>query len=160
MGDIVKKVKICGLSRSGKLLKPNRPARDWPEVLALVDTGATASVITRAFADLAGAEVIPGLRTHQGRACDGALMVIHLDGCRPSYHMVIVDDQLAKAAEPNAFMILGHDYLQDNRARIDYDNGEVVSCPPRPVSQKPKKSVKSGRRAGARMRSPRIRKSG
>lgn len=138
MGDIIKKVKICGLAKSGKLFKPVRATRDWPEVKAIVDTGATASVITRTLADLAGAEVIPGMRTNQGRACDGAFMVIHLPGCRPSYHVVIVDDRLAASAEPNAFMILGHDYLQDNRARIDYDNGEVVSCPPRLPGSKPR----------------------
>jgi hypothetical protein len=149
MGDIVKKVKICGLARSGKLLKPSRPTRDWPEVEAIVDTGATASVITRALADLAGAEVIPGLRTHQGRACDGALMVLHLAGCRPSYHMVVVDDRLVEAAESSAFMILGHDYLQDNRARIDYGNGEVVSCPSR---KPPKRRTKAGPRNGTRRR--------
>jgi len=27
-------------------------------------------------------------------------------------------------------LILGHDYLQAHRARIDYGNGEIVSCPP------------------------------
>jgi len=127
MGDIIKKIKICGLR--GKLFKPVYPARDWPEVKALVDTGSTASVITRALADLAGAEVVPGMRTHQGRACDAALMKLHLPGCRPSTHVVIVDDRLAANAEPEAHMILGHDYLQDNRARIDYASGELVSCP-------------------------------
>jgi hypothetical protein len=130
MGDIVKKVKLCGLVRRGKLLQPVRAPRDWPTVEAIVDTGATASVITQAIADLAGAEVIPGLRTYQGRSCNGALMVLRLAGCKPSYHMVVVDDRLAASAGPQAFMILGHDYLQDNRARIDYGNGEVVSCPP------------------------------
>jgi hypothetical protein len=135
MDDIVKKVKICGLARSGKRLKPVRATKDWPTVEALVDTGATASVITRALADLAGAEIITDLRTHQGRACDGALMVLHMAGCRPSYHMVIVDDRLVKAAEPH-FMILGHDYLQDNRARIDYNNAAVASCPPRRADSK------------------------
>jgi hypothetical protein len=156
MGDIVKTVKICGLAKSGELLKPVHATRDWPEVEALVDTGATASVITRTLAELAGAEIIPGLRTHKGQACDGALMVLQLAGCKPSYHMVIVDDRLAASAEPQAFMILGHDYLQDQRARIDYDNGEVVTCPPRlPPSKKPSKpsNGSSGRRTKAASRS-------
>jgi hypothetical protein len=151
MGDIVKKVKLSGLVRRGKLLKPVHAVRDWPEVEAIVDTGATASVITRTLADLAGAEIIPGLRTYRGRSCDGALMALHLEGCRPSYHMVVVDDRLAATAEPSAYMILGHDYLQDNRARIDYDNGELVTCPPRPT--KPSKATKrkssNGRRRKA-----------
>ena len=149
VGDIVKKVKLCGLERRGRLLKPVRAPKDWPEIEAIVDTGATASVITRTLASLAGAEIIPGLRTYRGRSCDGALMVLRLAGCRPSYHMVVVDDRLAATAEPSAYMILGHDYLQDNRARIDYDDGELVTCPSRPPA-KPSKATKRKSNNGRR----------
>ena len=40
MGDIVKKVKLSGLVRRGKLLKPVHAVRDWPEVEAIVQLGA------------------------------------------------------------------------------------------------------------------------
>lgn len=131
MGDIVKKIKLCGLAFDGDVLKPVHEQRDWPAIKALVDTGATSSVITRTLAELAGAKIMPDTKTFRGGLLDGAMVVIQLPGCKPSYHHVVVDDELAASAEPHAFMILGHDYLQDNRVRIDYDNGEIVTCPPR-----------------------------
>lgn len=148
MGDIVKKIKLCGLAFEGDVLTPVHAQRDWPEVKALVDTGATSSVITRTLAELAGAKIMPGTKTFRGGLLDGAMVVIQVPGCKPSYHHVVVDDGLAADAEPHAFMILGHDYLQDNRVRIDYDNGEVVTCPPRLPSKKPSKpsNGSSGRR--------------
>jgi len=131
MGDIVRKVKLCGLVRRGKKLELVRDWDECPEINALIDTGASASVITRTLAELAGAEVMPGLKKLHGRLRDGAFMAVRLTGCGPSPHVVVVDDQLAAEAAPDAFMILGHDYLQDNRARIDYANGDLVTCPPR-----------------------------
>ena len=129
MGDIISKVKLCGLSRDGKL------QRDWrrcPEVDALVDTGATATVIPRYLAALAGARVVPGLRHMQRRPYDGAMVALRVEGCPVSPHVAVVSDRLASRAKPAAEIILGHDYLQDNRVRIDYeDRRPGVTCPPR-----------------------------
>lgn len=129
-GDIVRMVKLCGLSRSGKLL---RAWNDCPEVDAIVDTGATVTVVSRSLAELAGAEIVPGVQILHGRPRDAAWMVIRLNvpGCRRSKQLVVVDDRVAASAGPRAFMILGHDYLRSNNAQISYDNDKgLVSCPP------------------------------
>ena len=139
-GDIVRKVKLCGLSRGGKLL---RLWRDCPEVDALIDTGATVTIISRTLAELAGAEIVPDLQILHGRPHDGALLAIKLasPGCGRSEHLVVVDDRRAATAGPHAFMILGSDYLQDHCVRIDYANGILVSCPPRQVASKRRRNV-------------------
>jgi hypothetical protein len=115
MDDIVRKVKLCGLTFGGEL------RRDWSDCLevdALV-TETTTSVISRKLAELAGAEVARGARTFRGPLHDGALVALQLEGYKPSHHFVVVDDRLAETAKPPALMILGRDYLQDNRVRID-----------------------------------------
>ena len=128
MNDIVRTIKLCGLRLRSDTLKPVRREADWTKVKALIGPG-TASVITRALAHRAGAQVIPGLRTHHGHVHDGALMVLYLAGCSPSYHMVVVDDQLVAATSgPLAHMILGNEYLVDNRALFDR-NDELFVCP-------------------------------
>ena len=145
-GDIVRKVKLCGLSRGGKLL---RSWRDCPEVDALVDTGATVTIISRTLAELAGAEIVSDLQILHGRPRDGALMAIKLaaPGCSRSVHLVVVDDRRAETAGPRAFMILGNDYLQNNRARIDYaTNGNFVRCPPRKATPKRRDGSKTTRK--------------
>jgi len=153
MGDIIQKLKLCGLTFDGEVLKPIHAPRDWPEVKALVDTGATSSVITRTLAELAGAKIMPNTKTFRGGRLDGAMVAIQVAGCKPSYHHVVVDDELAANAEPHAFMILGHDYLQDNRARIDYANGDLVTCPPRdPAPKKRVSSKATGRNARGKPR--------
>jgi predicted aspartyl protease len=134
-GDIVRRVKLCGLSKKGKLL---RPWSDCPEVDALIDTGATITIISRTIAELAGAVIVSDLQILHGRSQDGALMAIKLasPGCRRSTHLVVVDDRSAATAGPRAFMILGHDYLRKNHAQIDYtDEGASVRCPPRKVKR-------------------------
>ena len=129
-GDIVRKVKLCGLSRGGRPL--HRPS-DCPEVDALIDTGATVTIVSRTLAELTGAEILPGIQILHGRPRDAAWMSLRLiaAGCGWSKHLVVVDDRLAASAGPRAFMILGHDYLRDHHAQIDYGNGTSVRCPPR-----------------------------
>jgi hypothetical protein len=129
-GDIVRKVKLCGLSRSSK---PLRAWKDCPEVDALVDTGATCTIITRTLAELAGAEILPNAQILHGRPRDAAWMIVQLKapGCHRSKHLVVVDDRVAATAGPRAFMILGHDYLRARRARIDYGSDHLLSCPSR-----------------------------
>lgn len=129
-GDIVRKVKLCGLSKSGK---PLRPWRDCPEVTALIDTGATVTIISRTLAELAGAQIVPGVQILHGRPRDAALMAVKLaaPGCGRSTLLVVVDDRRAATAGPRAFMILGHDYLRKNHTRIDFEDAGAVRCPPR-----------------------------
>jgi hypothetical protein len=130
VGDVVRKVKLCGLARDGKKLHA-----DCPEVDALIDTGATVTIISRAIAQLVGAEVVPGIiRRWKGRPCAGAMITVQLieSGCGPSTHLVAVDDRLAATAAPYAFMILGQDYLKRNRTQTGYQGQkDSVRCPPR-----------------------------
>jgi len=128
-GDIVRKVKICGLSRSGRAL---RHWSECPEVDALVDTGATATIISRALAELAGAEIMSNFQILHGRPQDAAWMTLQLDvpGCSRSKHLVVVSDRRAATAGPRAFMLLGHDYLHKHHVRIDYTaDGSRLCCP-------------------------------
>lgn len=129
-GDIIRRVKLCGLSRNGRLL---RPWNSCPEVDAIVDTGATVTIVSRAIAELAGAEIVPGLQILHGRPRAATWIAIRLDvpGCRRSKQLVVVDDRVAASAGPRAFMILGHDYLRSNSTQINYANDKgLVSCPP------------------------------
>lgn len=129
-GDIVRRVKLCGVSKGGKLL---RPWSECPEVDALIDTGATITIISRTLAKLAGAQIVSGSQILHGRSHDGALLAVKLDapGCGQSTLFVVVDDRAAATAGPRAFMLIGHDYLQNNHARIDYGDTDLVRCPPR-----------------------------
>ena len=126
MGDADLKVKLCGLIHRGDRLELVHDWNDCPEVDALVDTEAYASVITCALAERAGAKIMPGLRTFRGRAYAGALMALELEGCARSNHVVIVDDRLVAEAESHGGMILGCDYLSDHRVRIDEVRSENV----------------------------------
>jgi hypothetical protein len=70
-----------------------------------------------------------GLRTFRGRACAGALMTLALEGCDRSNHVVVVDDDLfadLAEAEPLGGMILGRDYLSDNRVIDEVRENSVV----------------------------------
>jgi len=151
MGDIIRKVKLGGLTLRNGRWELIKPWQDCPEVDALIDTGSTASVITRAIAELAGAEIVPETRKLHGRWYDGAHMAVLLEGCGPSKHLVIVNDRIAAlAAAPQVYMILGHDYLQDNRTRIDYGNGKIVTCPPLPSVPKKRGESKTKARSKSR----------
>jgi hypothetical protein len=126
-GDIIRTVRLHGLSPSGR-------SRDSIEVRALVDTGATVTIVSNAIAKLAGAEIIPGGQFLHGRTQKAAWMTIQLDapGCTRSKHLVVVNDRVAATAAPRASMLLGHDYLHKHEARIDYTkHGDALSCPPR-----------------------------
>jgi len=154
MRDIVRTIRLCGLTLRGKTLKPVQEKTAWPRVKALVTSinvdSSDASVITRKLAKRAGAQIIPGLRTHRGRVYDGALMVLHMSGCQPTYHMVVVDDQLAATAGSRARMLLGRDYFEDNRALITDDGGLLV-CPPLPLP--PSKPTRRSKGSAAKKKS-------
>jgi len=123
-GDLIRTVRLRGLSRNGR-------SRGSLEVEALVDTGATVTIVSNAIAKLAGAEIIPGGQFLHGRPQKAAWMIIQLDGCTRSKHLVVVNDRVAATAAPRASMLLGHDYLHKHEARIDYTkDGDSLSCPP------------------------------
>jgi hypothetical protein len=111
---IVKPVKLCGLNFNGKTLEAVCDRRAWPTVDAVVDARMTASVITTTLAKRIGATVITRAKVLRGTSCDGAFVVLQLVGGKPSYHFVVVDDQLMRLEPPWAQMILGHDYLGDH----------------------------------------------
>lgn len=81
---------------------------------ALVDTGATVSVVSQALAEKLGATVLPGQFSLDAARYAGSTFEMQLvaRGCRPVRKQIVVDDGLAAKAAPKAQMILGTDHMQ------------------------------------------------
>lgn len=132
MGEIVRKVKLCGIDVArGEMIGA------CSTVNAIIDTGATKSVISRAVAQkIAGAELLK--LPIEGREVPTKLAAVHLKArrCKVRPLVVAVDDALVRRAgsAPDGSridMILGHDYLQAQKnATITFDQrrGDDVAC--------------------------------
>lgn len=112
MGDIYRKVKICGL-RDGKPVA-------CETVTALLDSGATVSVIGRDLATRLGGHLLTGAEQLEGRKLDlmAAEVKVKALDCGPRRKPVVVDDPLMKRAGGRAQMIVGSDYMQRTRMAI------------------------------------------
>jgi hypothetical protein len=131
MGDIWRRVDISGLTEGARRL------RRVSDVLALVDTGASKSVISTRLAKLLGGSVLMRIPM-EGRSVPSKLTAVRLraPGCGEHPIVVAVDDEMVARAgsdpdgEP-AQMLLGHDYLEAQRVTLRYlERGDEVSCPP------------------------------
>lgn len=115
MGDIFRKVTIRGVRTDGE-----RAGR--ATVYALLDSGASAGVITRALAKKARGTVIEKFDKVEGAMRDVMLAKYraHVPDCGERGLSVIVSDALVERAGigPDGKpvqMILGHDYMQRTR---------------------------------------------
>lgn len=124
MGELVRRVNLAPLTADGDMGE----VRTWK---ALIDTGATVTVIPSHF--LEGVDYIHGLPSRLGKTrYPTAILAVSLDGehCEPQSLSVVISTVHAKKAEPEAQMILGHDYLQRERGFIAYTDPSKVGCLP------------------------------
>jgi hypothetical protein len=136
MGEILRKVKVCGLDVEGNV-------RGCRVVDAIVDTGATQSVIGSELAHELGGQHIGVAAMVEGHKVPGTVLMVELDAsrCTPQAAAVIVDDGLAERAAP-AQMVLGHDYMQRTRVGILFSNEPAetkVACHPRRAAKSRKR---------------------
>lgn len=115
MGDIYKKVTVHGVRTDGK--RGRKVVVD-----ALLDSGASAGVISSALADAARGTIVKKLDTIEGVERDVMLAKLkaHVPDCGVRGLNVVVDDGLIGRAGlgPDGKplqMILGHDYMQRTR---------------------------------------------
>jgi len=121
MGDIFRKIDVCGLDVRGRKLRCSR-------VDALVDPGSTTTVISEKLATAIGGPYLEGMEaTIEGRKVPVKLTGLTLDspGCKIRALTVSVSNEIVARAgrAPNghlADVILGHDYLQRSYAQIAY----------------------------------------
>jgi hypothetical protein len=143
LGDIWRRIDICGLTENARRL---RQAND---VLALVDTGASKTVISTKLSTLLGGSVLMKIPM-EGRRVPSKLIAIRMQapGCGEHPIVVAVDDDLVDRAGRNpegeqADVILGHDYLEAERAVLKYlERGDDVRCeatPPLPPQTRRRK---------------------
>ena len=142
MGDIWRRIDICGLTENARRL------RQASDVLALVDTGASKTVISTRLSTLLGGSILMQIPM-EGRRVPSKLTAIRLQapGCGEHPVVVAVDDDLVDRAGLNpegekADVILGHDYLEAERTTLRYlERGDDVRCeaestPPRPTTHR------------------------
>jgi len=111
MGDVLATVDLLGLDAEGR---PQRTAA----ARALVDTGASISIISKELALACGALELPAVAMLEGKMRRGAMLALRPAEPRCAYVAlaVVVDDALLERAR--VAMILGHDYLQKQRVAI------------------------------------------
>ncbi len=133
MGNIYRQVKLCGLTPDGK-------KRGCVEAQALVDTGATKTVVSEAIGEQLK---VPNIKLPHATTLNDRPVKIKLAGvelaaprCQIEALVVAVDDQSVQLAgkAPNGKpveVILGHDYLQNQHAALQYKSrGDSISCRP------------------------------
>lgn len=117
MGDIIRKVAVCGLTEGGKTIQ-------CADAAALVDPGSTMTVISSDLARRVGGRMLPKKfhATIEGRKVPLKLTALTLkaQGCKIDALTVAVDDTLVSRAGDKVEMILGHDYLQRKHAGLRY----------------------------------------
>ncbi len=131
MGDIFRKIDICGLTTEGKRLRCEKGK------LALVDTGTSQTVISDALSKKIRGKPLKGFESFiEGRKVPTKLTGITLqaDNCEISAIVVAVDTALVSRAGKgpkgeDIDIVLGHDYLQRQKAKLEYvAGGDKVSC--------------------------------
>ncbi len=169
MGDIFKEVEIHGYDKHDKIV-------DGARLRCIVDTGASRSVISTRVAQACGAYVFSSPLAVEGKKRNVAWFAIKVDAkdCGHVLLLAIVDDSLVKRANPatkdrkkTVDMILGHDYMQNQRMVVYMDEDEEkrsVECrlspvePAPPLSKATKRQLKlssAENRPQAKRRGPR-----
>jgi hypothetical protein len=146
MGDIIRKVDLCGLSDAGARL------RCVKDVDAIIDTGSSTTVISSALAARLGGRTIRGLLTIEGRHVPQKLtgVRLHAPGCETRALLVAVDDTLADRAG-GPMIILGHDYQQKVHMGARYRaGGDDVACEVGPLSRRRLSSTQAAKRVRRR----------
>lgn len=118
MGNIIRTAQVIAVDAEGNAV--GRPRR----LRALLDTGATATVISRRLAkSLGGHAMGEGYSFLEGKPVGAKVIRIHVAGrnCPPQVIVAMVDDEAARRARPGATIIVGHDYLQRSLCRLRYD---------------------------------------
>jgi predicted aspartyl protease len=147
MGEVRVKLKVQGISGAGDLLGK------VVTVDALVDTGASKTIVSRRVAKAAGIEVgsVPGHITGvTGRAkvpIGLAVLMAQECGCDVEGVLVGVSDTVTRNAK--ADVVLGHDYMQAADMRVM--PRELRAECPKPARTK-KTRAAGGKRAAARRR--------
>lgn len=123
MGDVIKTVKICGLTPHGQSFRSGACKR----MRALVDTGASSTVISSKLAREIGAANVPSQTMIESRRVERCLASIELEapGCSQKPVLPVVSDELVSRAGNGLQIILGHDYLQADRAALRYHGTEA-----------------------------------
>lgn len=117
MGDIVRKVDICSVTSAGN---PGTCAT----VYALIDPGASSTVISARLAKRLGGKLLPARygASIEGRKHPVKLTAIklHAPSCTEAVIPAVVSEQLVARAKLDVDMLLGHDYLQRKRVALLY----------------------------------------
>lgn len=141
MGDIIRKITVCGLDGAGNPL-------NCRTVTALIDTGATQTVLSSKIDKELGGFQIPQTAKIEDREVRQRLAAVELDapGCRANVVAAAVDDKLIRRAGKGPDgkpiqAILGHDYLQRERGALRYaPNGKSeAACDVGPLKPRRKK---------------------
>lgn len=148
MGELKVRIKVCN---------PDVPDR-CEELKALVDTGASRSVIPRSVMERLGVVRQSRPAFLERRRFPVYLLPFHLEapGCEVHPALAVGDDALAARAGPDAEMIVGHDHLQRVNANLQFsprEGEDKMHCVPgrRPrlsgkSSPRPRQRPASGRR--------------
>jgi len=136
MGDIFRRADIWGLTENAKRLGHAADAQ------VLVDPGATKSVISTKLARRLRGRFLIDIPI-EGRSVRTKLTAIrlHASHCGEQPVVVAVDDQLMRRAGNGpdgkaVDIILGHDYLEAERAGIRYmERGDEVACQVAPLER-------------------------
>lgn len=128
MGDIVRKVDVCSLTAKGARGKCST-------VSALVDSGASKTVISKRLADRIGGEMLASdynvSLERRSLPLKLASVKLHARGCDMDALAVVVDNRLIARARRDVDVILGHDYLQNKHAVLRFslkEEAQSASC--------------------------------
>jgi hypothetical protein len=115
MGEIILPVKVCHRNSKSRCLV----------VRAVVDSGATLTVTSEGVAAKLGLEQMDWRPPLEGvrRTTYGARLQLGAKGCRSIFRAVVADDALMQRAGQDVGMILGQNYLQQARARLEFGPG-------------------------------------
>ena len=113
MGDIFSRVELLGLDAEGD-------PQGHAVARAIVDTGASISIISRKLARELRGVSLPALAVIEGKMRRGAMVAMRpaRAGCKLVAVAVVVDDELVARAGEGAAMIFGHDYMQKQRVAV------------------------------------------
>ena len=123
MGDIFRRIDVCGITAEGDILGCASGERaPW----AVIDPGATKTVFSSKLANAVQAPWISGINARvEGRAVPLHLASVQLraPACEIDALAVAVDDVLVGRAGlgpggVQADVVLGHDYLQNKQATV------------------------------------------
>lgn len=129
MGEVRVELRVRGIDAE------DRPAGTLVRVEALVDTGASRTIVSTRVARDAGIRVtaLPGNVSGIGGTVavkiGPAVIAAHDCGCKPQALYVGISDTITRAA--GAEVVLGHDYMQNVRMRIAMENeadAQRVTC--------------------------------